>query len=145
MRWVIGIVALLVMVVGAALFVAPARAPAPSPSPTPASIPDLIEVSSPLQNATITSPLVAQGRARGTWYFEASFPIELRSASGALLVQGYGQAQTNWMTSEFVAFVSIPLIFAPQPKGSVGTLILHKDNPSGLPEHDRKLEVPVVF
>lgn len=110
-----------------------------------AGIADLIEVTSPTINGTVSSPLVVTGSARGTWYFEASFPIEVRNASGALIGQGYGQAQGEWMTENFVPFKSVPITFTAQPKGSTGTVVLKKDNPSGLPENDRSLEIPITF
>lgn len=116
-----------------------------SPTTGAASIPDLIVVTSPLPNDPVVSAFVVKGEARGPWFFEASFPIELRNALGEVIAQGYGQAQGEWMTTEFVRFESIPLAFPTQPKGSVGSLVLHKDNPSGLPEHDRSLTLPVVF
>ncbi len=109
-----------------------------------AQISDLIVVGSPTKNFTISSPLVITGNARGTWYFEASFPVELKDASGKTIAQHYAEAQSDWMTENFVPFKST-LTFPKQPAGSKGTLILHKDNPSGLPENDRSLEIPVVF
>ena len=53
----------------------------------------MIEVATPSINATIPQPLTITGRARGGWYFEASFPVELRDANGALLAQTIAQAQ----------------------------------------------------
>jgi hypothetical protein len=111
---------------------------------TTASITDLIMVETPTKGATITSPLTITGSARGTWYFEASFPVELRDASGKIIAQHYAEAQSEWMTTDFVVFKST-LTFPKQPAGSTGMLILRKDNPSGLPEHDRSVEIPVKF
>lgn len=118
---------------------------APEAPATTAGIPDLVSVENPTIGERITSPLTVTGSARGTWYFEASFPIEVRDAEGNLIGQGYGEAQGEWMTEDFVIFKSIPITFAAQPAGSTGMVILRKDNPSGLPEHDRSLEVPVTF
>lgn len=136
----------LIMAAAVALLVLPGKESPITPPPPPAyaQIAGVVEVSAPAINATVSSPLVVTGRAAG-WYFEASFPIELRDAQGAIIAQGYAEAQGDWMTSEFVPFVSVPLTFAPQPQGSVGELILRKDNPSGLPEHDQHLTVPVRF
>jgi hypothetical protein len=53
----------------------------------------MIEVTTPTINATVSQPLTVTGRARGGWYFEASFPVELRDSSGALLAQTIAQAQ----------------------------------------------------
>jgi len=104
---------------------------------------NIVRISYPRPNATITSPLSLSGEARGTWYFEASFPIELHDEEGNLIVQHFAEAQGEWMTESFVPFKGT-LIFE-KPKGTRGTLILRKDNPSGLPENDSSLIVPVRF
>lgn len=133
---------------GVALFILPAPAEAPQNNngegSNIAGIPDLITVGAPTRGALISSPLTITGSARGYWYFEASFPVELRNAQGTIIAQHYAEAQSDWMTEDFVAFKAI-LSFPAQPNGSQGTLILRKDNPSGLPENDRSLEIPVVF
>jgi spore germination protein GerM len=49
----------------------------------------------------------------------------------------------EWMTEEYVPFEAT-LSFNP-PQTETGTLILSKDNPSGLPEHDDELRIPVRF
>lgn len=140
-------VAVAIMAAAIAVVVWPGKtvAPTTSPATTPAQYEDLIRVDTPLPGAVVSSPLVVRGEARGGWYFEASFPLELRDADGAVLAQGYAQAQGEWMTKEYVPFESIPLTFPAQPKGSVGTLVVHNDNPSGLPENDRSLSIPVKF
>jgi hypothetical protein len=53
----------------------------------------MIEVTAPLPNSTLTSPMTLMGRARGPWYFEASFPIELRDANNVLITTVVAQAQ----------------------------------------------------
>lgn len=103
----------------------------------------MIRVATPTADAFITSPLVISGQARGNWYFEASFPAELIDANGKQLFIGPVQAQGEWMTEEFVPFNS-EIIFA-QPETANGTLILRKDNPSGLPENDAEVRIPVRF
>ncbi len=104
---------------------------------------DLIQVESPRPNAEVVSPMVIKGKARGTWFFEASFPVKLVDANGKVLAQMPAQAIGEWMTPEFVPF-NFSLAFA-TPTAEMGTLILMKDNPSGLPEHDDELRIPVVF
>lgn len=39
---------------------------------------DLIVVDNPRPNSNIKSPLAIFGKARGIWFFEASFPISLK-------------------------------------------------------------------
>lgn len=104
---------------------------------------DLIQVESPQTNDTITSPLVIKGKARGFWFFEASFPIRLYDDNGELLTTAIAQAQDDWMTEEFVPFTA-ELKFE-NPKTEKGTLVLEKDNPSGLPENADELRMLVLF
>ncbi len=104
----------------------------------------MIEVTAPLPNTTLTSPITLTGRARGPWYFEASFPIELRDANNVLIAKTVAQAQGDWMTENFVPFTAT-LTFAPQPAGSQGMLTFKNDNPSGEPQNSMMFDVPVVF
>jgi len=107
-------------------------------------IPDLITEDSPAINAAVGSPITISGQARGTWYFEASFPVELLDANGKTITAAPAKAQGDWMTTDFVPF-ALSLPFAAQPAGSKGTLVLHKDNPSGDPARDQSVSIPVVF
>ncbi len=100
-----------------------------------------IVVDSPKEGATVTSPLTVIGKARGGWYFEASFPVRLLDALGNEIAVAPAQAQGEWMTEDFVPFVT-ELTFN-IPSAQYGKLILMKDNPSGLPEHDEQVEVAV--
>ena len=105
---------------------------------------NFIRVFRPEPNAVITSPLVIEGEARGTWFFEASFPIVLTDWDGKIIAQGHAEAQDEWMTENFVPFKAT-LTFTVPAYGERGFLILQKDNPSGLPEHDDSLEMPIKF
>ena len=102
-----------------------------------------VTVSSPGVNALVTSPLTITGEARGPWYFEATFPVMILDANGEKLGAHYAQAEGEWMTTEFVPFTA-ELEFE-TPKTATGTLVLLKDNPSGLPEHDDSVSIPVRF
>ncbi|KKW29900.1 MAG: hypothetical protein UY73_C0003G0012 [Parcubacteria group bacterium GW2011_GWA2_52_8] len=102
-----------------------------------------INVSSPQPNSVVSSPLIVTGEARGTWYFEASFPVKLYDANNNLLAQAPAQALSDWMTTDFVSF-SVTLTF-PTPSTQTGTLVLEKDNPSGLPQNDDSVSIPVSF
>lgn len=104
---------------------------------------DLIQITQPLAGSTITSPLAITGKARGYWYFEASFPIELRDASDQVVASAVAQADGDWMTEDFVNFTAT-LNFTPVGNAQ-GTLVLKKDNPSGEPALDDQLVIPVVY
>lgn len=104
---------------------------------------NLIRLTSPKSGDLITSPVRIIGEARGNWYFEASFPVELQDANGNVLIQAPIQAIGEWMTTEFVPF-DTSLTFK-SPTTDTGLLILRKDNPSGLLEHDASISIPVRF
>jgi len=104
---------------------------------------DVIQVDSPKLGQTISSPLTITGQARGTWYFEATFPIRLIDADGNIIVQSYATAQSDWMTTDFVPFTA-QLNFE-KISDQNATLILQKDNPSGLPEYEAQIEIPVYI
>ena len=111
---------------------------------------DLIKITSPVPLGLIENGVVIKGTARGFWYFEASFPIVLTNWDGLIIAQGIATADGEWMTSEFVPFTATLEFTSPYTAGMAetmknGTLILKKDNPSGLPEHDDALEIPVRF
>ncbi len=91
----------------------------------------------------IQSPLVITGSAKGTWYFEASFPIKLIDQNGKLIATAIAQAQSDWMTTNFVPFKAT-LTFK-KPTTSTGKLIFQKDNPSGLPQNSAQKEIDITF
>lgn len=102
-----------------------------------------VKVDSPSSNQEIQSPFIIKGQARGTWFFEASFPIILLDEKGNIIKQTIAQAQGEWMTEDFVPFEAI-LTFS-VPKDQKGTLVFKKDNPSGLPENDDEVRVSVFL
>ncbi len=114
-----------------------------SPLPLPGVEDEMIEVAIPQSGATVTSPARVAGRARGNWYFEASFPVKIIDANGNQLGIAPAQAQGEWMTTELVPFdVSVPFTL---PTTREGFIVLEKDNPSGLPEHADERRIPVQF
>lgn len=120
----------------------PAQVPADTTT-APTNTADLIRVTAPLPDDVIRSPVTVAGEARGNWYFEASFPVILLDANGDTLAVKPAQAQGEWMTENLVPF-SIALDFT-APATPTGTVVLKKDNASGLPEHDAELRIPVRF
>lgn len=104
-----------------------------------------ITVDTPLPGAIVSSPLTVSGSARGNWYFEASFPVMLVDANGVTLAQVPAQAQGDWMTDNFVPFSTMLTWSSTSTTATSGVLILKRDNPSGLPEHDASIEISVLF
>jgi hypothetical protein len=114
-----------------------------SPTPTPDP---MIVIDQPQPGAQITSPLKVTGRARGTWFFEASFPVILTDWDGKIIASVPAQAKGDWMTTDFVAFEATLTYSNPGAVvSSRGALILKKDNPSGLPANEDSREIPVFF
>lgn len=95
------------------------------------------------ENQTVASPLKITGQTRGSWFFEASFPVSIRDASGKILDEKPAQATAEWMTTNFVPF-EVTLSFV-KPTTPTGWLVFKKDNPSGLPEHDAEYHLPIKF
>ncbi|MFA4999092.1 MAG: GerMN domain-containing protein [Candidatus Paceibacterota bacterium] len=104
---------------------------------------DLIKINNFKLNQTVKSPLTIKGEARGAWYFEGSFPIKIFDGNNSLLGVVPAQAKGEWMTEAFVPFEA-SLIFSTSTTKQ-GTLVLQKDNPSGLPENDDEFIIPVTF
>jgi len=105
---------------------------------------ELIRVSTPRPDELVQSPLIIEGEARGFWFFEADFPVVLVDWDGLIIAEGIARAKGEWMTEDFVPFEAKIEFEKPTVKNN-GTLILRKDNPSGLPEHDDALEIPILF
>lgn len=105
-----------------------------------------ITVTSPNPGEAVTSPLTIEGSARGFWFFEATFPVVLTNWDGLIIAEGFATAEGEWMTEDFVPFSAELTFTTPENTPSNrGTLILQKANPSGLPENDDAIEIPIVF
>lgn len=115
-----------------------------TPETAPAQKDDLLIVESPLPESRIASPITIKGQARGTWYFEASFPVTLTDANGLVVANGHASALRDWMTTDYVPFAAT-LTYTATPATTTGYLILKKDNPSGDPSKDDALSIPVTF
>lgn len=105
-----------------------------------------IYIQIPQEGTTISSPVTITGTARGKWFFEGSFPVSIVNWDGFIIGEGIAQAQGEWMTENFVPFTAtISYTLASGTPHNRGALILKKDNPSGLPEHDASIEIPVIL
>jgi hypothetical protein len=144
LKVIIGIIVL--ALVGYAIFafdIGRERDGNPKPDTIGGDISDMIRVLVPKPETVITSPATFSGEARGTWFFEATFPIDILGDDGTVIGRGYAEAQDEWMTEEFVPWTAIIQF---DPKGyTEGLVRFMKDNPSGLPENDASIEVPVKF
>jgi hypothetical protein len=152
-----GIVAALAIVIiigGAylAFFTPHAQAPTVTQDPaeqgqatyTNASENDIV-VTLPFPGAVTGKEFSVIGKARGYWFFEASFPVYLYDEAGNELAVGLGSPEpegTEWMTTEFVSFKAT--VTAPQSYIGKATLVLKRDNPSGEPQNDASVTIPIT-
>lgn len=88
------------------------------------------ELDTPQPHAALGPSLVVRGRARGTWFAEAVFPVHLLGPEGSALASGVARAQGSWMTEGYVPFRAELRIDGPVPGRAM--LVLERANPSGL-------------
>ncbi len=96
------------------------------------------------ERRAIASPLEIKGEVPGSWSFEGSFPLALSDPTNKIIAQAVAALEGEWMTNDYVLFTATLTFDAPS-EGGGGVLMLRKDNPSGLPENDDAIEVPVTF
>jgi hypothetical protein len=113
----------------------------PTITPTP-SLSPVISLS-PNISTPLSSPQKIIGLIDKSWVFEAAFPIELFNSQNKNLFQGSASAP-DWLegTSTFTQF-SATLKFSTTDKS--GYLKIKNDNPSGLPQNDKSISIPVIF
>ncbi len=103
-----------------------------------------IVVSYPVENQEVSNPIKIEGKARGNWFFEGSFPIQLVDTNGNIVTSTIATAQGEWMTADFVNFTaSIEYNKASSTKHAL--IVLNKDNPSGNPDFDQSIFIPVIL
>jgi hypothetical protein len=137
---VIVLAVIIIVLFGILFFYQPAHSPTIQPLP-PVAGPTVF---SPRADDLVASPLTIAGQViGGGWFFEASFPVQVVDGDGTVIGGGQAKAQTDWMTTSSVPFVAVASFTA--PRYATGTVVLWKDNPSGLPTNNASFTVPVRF
>ena len=111
---------------------------------------DMIILTTPVPLGLVENGLVVTGQARGNWFFEASFVVDLVSSTGTVIARSIATTTSDWMTTDFIPFTTSLQFVNPYSEGADeslknGMLILRKENPSGDPVRDDSLEIPVRF
>jgi hypothetical protein len=155
MKTVITVLVVVVILLGAAVLIKQRAVQAPVIGPAEeldeyadataalAAKSNLIRIDNLVPGQAVTRSITVTGEARGPWYFEASFPLEVRTTDGAMLAQAPATAQGEWMTENFVPFTGTVTIPNDKLVTTNIVLVLHKSNASGLPEHDDRIEIPL--
>lgn len=94
-------------------------------------------------NATVANGQVVTGSLQGGYFFEANAIGMFLSADKTILKQFPITATGQWMTTDPVSF-SVTLDTSGIASGP-GYIRIHNDNPSGAPENDKYIDVPVLF
>jgi len=103
-----------------------------------------ISVDNIKDNQTVSNPINIQGKARGSWFFEATFPIQLVDASGNIITTTQARAETDWATTSFVNF-SATLEYNNSTSTGRALIVLSNDNPSGDPARSQSIFIPVIL
>ncbi len=141
--WKVFLTLLIISSIGAGVYVY-SISMSPPPSETKKLPPTDIVLTTPEGGSVVSSPLTIQGTAPGSWFLEATFPIEVRDEQGTVLGQGQAHAQGNWMTTDYVPFTA-SVTFTSPGKGKTGFIVFKNDNPSGLPENAKEFLVEIKF
>lgn len=103
---------------------------------------DDISLDQPSSGAAVSSPISLSGTARGPWFFEANAPVAVLSDIGEVVGSSFITAEGEWMSESFVPFsgeVTVSSYTGP------ATLVLSKQNASGLPERAASLQIPITI
>lgn len=113
-----------------------------SASSSSSSLSEVVQLESPTSDSLVTSPLTVKGKAINTWFFEASIPVGLLDDQGNEIVMQGVMTNEDWMSDGMHAFET-QLSFVTSAK--TGFVVIRKDNPSGDPERDAEVRIPVRF
>lgn len=103
-----------------------------------------ILIDMPKKGQSVSVPFTVSGQVPGNWSFEASFPVELLDKNGNSLTTIPAHLTGDWQTTNLVPFT---VTFDATDLNYVGkaTLVLHKDNPSGLSENDDSVTIDIML
>lgn len=111
-------------------------------TPDPTCTDDIV-VETPTPHTMVDGELQIGGQARGTWFFEGSFPAYLLDAELNELAVIPVPAEGEWMTEDFVPFsATLPVV---ETEATLGYVFLQKDNPSDELRLSCSVIIPVRF
>lgn len=89
---------------------------------------------------------IITGKVPGYWFFEGSFPVELKNASGQTFATVIAKTNQDWMVTTNIAFsITLPDEFTYH---GVGSILFKRDDPSDgeapkKPQDEKS--IPVIF
>ncbi len=103
-----------------------------------------VHVFYPTPGIVVASPIPFSGEARGAWYFEGTFPVEVEDLNGRTVAKSIARASKSWTTENFVPFDDVIAVPLSVDTGNL-LLVFKKDNPSGDPTKDEKVVIPIKY
>lgn len=84
-----------------------------------------------------------KGSIKGAWFFEANILINILDTNKNIIKASHATAKTDWMTVDAVEFEgNVDLTGLPS---GPAYFEIRNDNASGLPEHDKFIQIPIVI
>ncbi len=114
--------------------IATSTEPASTESSSSVPLSASVYIETPKPGETVGKTFTIAGTAPSGWFFEAVFPIQVRDANGNVIANTQGSAQADWTAPGEIPFTATTTI--DNSYSGPATLILLKNNPSGLPEND---------
>lgn len=114
------------------------------PLPKNAITNEKVHVFYPTPGTILASPISFSGEAKGSWYFEGSFPVEVRDSTGKTVAKAVAHANSKWMTDKFVPFDDVIAVPLRVDTGDL-YLVLKRDNPSGDPKNNEEVVIPIKY
>jgi hypothetical protein len=114
-----------------------------SPIAPDAPLSSVVVVTSPLPHATVDVSFVVEGRAPVGWFSESVFPIQVRDENNNVIARATAHGPTAWKKSTALSWSATVTVLGPYT--GPATLILLRNNPSGLPENDDAVTIPIVI
>ena len=96
-----------------------------------------------LPNSKVQGVVSYRGIIKGGYFFEANIRVAVADKDGKVIKQSNAMATTDWMTAGPVSFEG-NIDFSGLPKGEA-YIKIENDNPSGLPQNDKSVSVPVII
>ena len=102
------------------------------------------ELSQPQSGDTIKSPVTIKGVVPPGWMNEGVFPIKILDSKNQVLAKGQANEDIpgSWQNGGNVSFTATITFTTTDTSGLIE---LDNDNPSGNPDNDRSLVIPVNF
>ncbi len=150
--WLLAVLGIIFIILLGILFLVPAKAPTTSQqnnsqqnSQTQNQAVEGIKIDSPKDGGWVVSPLKITGSVNGGGWagFEGQVgTVQLSDNKGKKIADGVLKATTDW--TKFPTQFETTLTFTTDYKGSA-TLFFSNENPSGLPEKNKNLGLPVII